>query len=143
MTESPEQRPWTWSEVASWIDTEGTMSSGIKKTDGKAYCNFSVAQKERKVLDSLCDFIREVTGKHCSVYYAKKAKAYYAQWSSKEAVEITLKQIEPYLRTQRKKDQCAKVRLMLPLIITEKEQRILAAAKGREAQRKKRLLNTS
>ncbi len=119
------------------------MSCGFKKTDGKAYCNFSVAQKERKVLDSLCDFIREVTGKHCSVYYARKANAYYARWSSNEAAEMTLKEIEPHLRTQRKKEQCAKVRHLLPSIMTEKEQRILAASKGREAMRKKRLLNTS
>jgi hypothetical protein len=99
-----------------------------------------VAQKEREVLDTLAKFIRKSTGKWCGVYFGKKANAYYAQWQSKEAVETTIRETEPYLRTERKSLQYSKAKQVLPLIMTEKEQRRLAAALGREALRKKRLL---
>ncbi len=141
MIKSTEQRPWTWSELASWIETEGTVSGGVKK-DGRAYCNMSVAQTEREVLDSLCSFVRAATGKRCAVHFAKGAAAYYAQWSSKEAIEKVIAETEPYLRTQRKRKQYAKARLTLLSIMTEREQRVRAAASAREAKRMKRLLNT-
>jgi hypothetical protein len=99
-----------------------------------------VAQKEREVLDSLAQFIRDATGKWCGVYFAKKANAFYAKWSSKEAVETTIRETEPFLRTERKRRQYTKAKEVLPSIITESEQRRLAAAVGREALRKKRLL---
>src|SRR5436189_5802900 len=98
MTDSRDERPWTWSEVASWIDTEGHVRGGFRR-NGRKFCHVEVAQKEREVLDSLCSFIRAKTGKHCGVYYAKKAEAYYARWTSKEAVAITINQTEQFIRT--------------------------------------------
>lgn len=99
-----------------------------------------MAQKEREVLETLAQFIRTATGKWCAVYFAKKANAYYARWSSKEAVEATIRETEPFLRTERRKRQYAKAKEVLPTIMTEREQRCLAAARGREVLRKKRLL---
>lgn len=101
---------------------------------------FKVAQTEREVLDTLAEFIRKSTGKWCAVYFAKKAKAYYAQWSSKEGVEATISETEPFLRTERRSLQYSKAKQVLPMIMTAREQRRRAAALGREAQRKKRLL---
>jgi hypothetical protein len=128
--------------VASWIDTEGTLSV-VKRLNGRWQCSFHVAQKERSVLETLANFIRSTTGKWCGVYFAKKANAYYARWSSKEAVEKTIRETEPFLRTERRLLQYSKAKQVLPTIMTELEQRRLAAAKGREALRKKRLLKAT
>jgi hypothetical protein len=102
-----------------------------------------VAQKEREVLEGLARFIREEIGKPCRVYFARKADAFYAQWASKEAVEITIRETERYLRTEKRRRQYSRAKEALPNIMTEIEQRRLAAAKGREALRKKRLLKAS
>jgi hypothetical protein len=110
------------------------------RRSGKWFCAFHVAQKEREVLDALAQFIRDATGKWCGVYFAKKANAFYAQWSSKEAVEATIRETEPFLRTERRRRQYVKAKEVLPTIMTEIEQRRLAASKGREVLRKKRLL---
>ncbi|MDE1852191.1 MAG: hypothetical protein KGI38_00395 [Thaumarchaeota archaeon] len=88
----------------------------------------------------MAEFIRNATGKWCGVYFAKKANAFYAQWSSKEAVEATIRETEPFLRTEKRRHQYEKAKKVLPTMMTEKDQRILAAAKGREVLRKKRLL---
>ena len=91
----------------------------------------------------MVQFIRKETGKWANVHFMKKANAFYARWSSKEAVEITIRETEPFLRTENKRRQYAKASEVLPTIMTEIDQRRLAAAKGREAQRRKRLLKTS
>ena len=88
----------------------------------------------------MAKFIRAETGKWCGVYFAKKANAFYAQWSSKEAVAVTIRETEHFLRTEKRKRQYLKAKEVLPMIMTEREQRLLAAASGREVLRKKRLL---
>jgi len=91
-------------------------------------------------METLAGFIRRATGKRCCLYFAKRKNAYYAQWSSKEAAEVTIRETERILRTENKTKNYARAREVLPTIMTEKEQRRMAAERGREVLRKKRLL---
>jgi len=96
--------PWTWKEIASWIDTEGRISG---------YAD--IAQKDKKVIEEICTFY-ENHGLHPNMLLQKEVGCYHASLHKIDDVATVVKNIEPYIRTENKKEQIAqfKERLKAP-----------------------------
>jgi hypothetical protein len=89
--------PWTWKEIASWIDTEGRVN-----TENGYYAD--IAQKDRKVIQEICAFYDE-HGLHPNMTMQKSVGCYHAHLHRVDDVATVIKNIEPYIRTENKKEQ--------------------------------------
>jgi hypothetical protein len=100
-TEGDATKPWSWNEVASWIDTEGAIS-GRHTPEG----NFLVivSQKEKEVLVELACFL-EHEGLRSQITLNKHTGVYRVAVSRVEQVAKVTAMIEPFIRTRNKKGQ--------------------------------------
>jgi hypothetical protein len=90
-------REWTWKEIASWIDTEGRINS-----ETSFYSD--IAQKDKQVIQEICGFYEE-QGLHPNMVLQKSVGCYHARLAKVEDVAMVIKNIEPYIRTENKKEQ--------------------------------------
>jgi hypothetical protein len=88
---------WTWKEIASWIDTEGRINS-------EDACYADIAQKDKRVIQEICGFYEE-HGLHPNMTLQKSVGCYHANLRRVDEVAIVVKNIEPYIRTENKKEQ--------------------------------------
>jgi hypothetical protein len=88
---------WTWKEIASWIDTEGRIN-----TENGYYAD--IAQKDKKVIQEICAFYDE-HGLHPNMTMQKSVGCYHAHVHRVDDVATVIKNIEPYIRTENKKEQ--------------------------------------
>ncbi len=88
---------WTWKEIASWIDTEGRINS-------KTGFYSDIAQKDKRVIEEICGFYDE-HGLHPNMTLQKSVGCYHARLARVDDVATVIKNIEPYIRTENKKEQ--------------------------------------
>jgi len=88
---------WTWKEIASWIDTEGRINS-------KSGFYADIAQKDKKVIEEICGFYED-HGLHPDMILQKSVGCYHARLGRVDDVATVIKNIEPYIRTENKKEQ--------------------------------------
>jgi hypothetical protein len=89
---------WTWREIASWIDTEGRFNSEKR---GGYYAD--IAQKDKNVIQEICSFWHE-QGLHPNMTIDKLVGCYHAHLHRVD-IAIVIKNTEPYMRTENKKEQ--------------------------------------
>ena len=101
---------WTWRDVAAWVDTEGCIGASQKGN-----CYLTVTQKERKVLQELCAFL-DKQGIQPKLRLLKGTGVYRVDVFGNDQMAKTIKNIEPYIRTENKKQQIEefKDKLMAP-----------------------------
>ncbi len=94
-------RGWDWKDVASWVDTEGTIL--IHTNRGGRY-DVAICQKERKVMEELGRYLYR---EHfpVSMNLQKNTGVYTLHVSGAENVARLTKEIEPYIRTENKKEE--------------------------------------
>jgi len=88
---------WTWKEIASWIDTEGRINS-----ESGFYAD--IAQKDKRVIEEICGFYQE-HGLRPNMTLQKGTGCYHAHLARVDDVAMVVKNIEPYIRTENKKEQ--------------------------------------
>ncbi|HEV2389092.1 MAG TPA: hypothetical protein VGS04_00045, partial [Nitrososphaerales archaeon] len=88
---------WTWKEIASWIDTEGRIN-----TESGYYAD--IAQKDKRVIQEICGFYDD-HGLHPMMILNKSVGGWHAQLHRVDDVATVIKNIEPYIRTENKKEQ--------------------------------------
>ena len=94
---------WTWREVASWVDTEGWIGSNPKRG---GYYDVCVCQKERKMLEGLGSFL-ESEGFHSRMTLNRNDGVYHLHVHGADQAARVIKNIEPFIRTVRKKEEIA------------------------------------
>ncbi len=87
---------WTWKEIASWVDTEGTIHTG------RFARYLSVAQKEKPVIQEIRAFLKR-EGVVSSLRLDKHTGVYYVMVSRVEHIATVIRNIEPFIRTENKK----------------------------------------
>jgi len=107
-SESHRERRWTWVEVAAWFDTEGTFTP-VRKVQAV------VAQKERKVLDSLGNFLSSQKI-HSNVYWYPRKRGHVLIVSGAINVIRVVNRILRLLRVESKKKAAAETLRMAELV---------------------------
>ena len=88
---------WTWKEIASWIDTEGRVNA-----EGGYYAD--IAQKDKRVIQEICGFYDD-HGLRPMMILDKSMGGWHAHLHRVDDVATVIKNIEPYIRTENKKEQ--------------------------------------
>ncbi len=96
--ESKGDREWTWRDIATWIDTEGSIYTASR---GSYYV--SIAQKEKKVMQEICGFFDE-QGLSCNLSHDNRG-VYHVVVNDTEHIARIIKNTEPFIRTENKKMQ--------------------------------------
>lgn len=96
--------PWSWKEVASWVDTEGAVCCRSEK--GGSY-QILISQKEKKVLAEIAYFLNQQEIRS-SLLLTKSTGVYNLHINGAETVARVIKEIEPYIRTENKILQISK-----------------------------------
>jgi len=94
--EGPE--PWSWKEVASWVDTEGAICARSEK--GGNY-QILISQKEKKVLAEIAHFLSQ-HGIRFTLDLTKSTGVYNLRILGADNVAKVIKEIEPFVRTENK-----------------------------------------
>ncbi len=94
---------WTWRDVAAWVDAEGWIAAKLRQ--GGNY-GVHVTQKERKMLEGLGRFL-ESEGFHSRMTLNKNDGVYQIHVDAADQAARVIKNIEPFIRTVRKKEQIA------------------------------------
>ena len=102
-SEEADSIQWTWREVASWVDTEGWIGGNPKRG---GYHEVYVCQKERKMLEGLGRFL-ESEGLNPKLILNRHDGVYRLHVSGAEQSARVIKNIEPFIRTVRKKEEIA------------------------------------
>jgi hypothetical protein len=87
---------WSWREVASWIDTEGTIHSENRSR------YLSIGQKEKKVIQEICAFL-DKEGISSSMRLDKHAGVYYVVVNKVDDIARVIRNVGPYIRTENKR----------------------------------------
>jgi hypothetical protein len=87
---------WSWREVASWIDTEGTIHAENRSR------YLSIGQKEKKVIQEICAFL-ENEGISSSMRLDRHTGVYYVVVNKVDDIARVIRNIEPYIRTVNKR----------------------------------------
>jgi hypothetical protein len=93
-----ELRPWSWRELASWVDTEGAVCCPTER--GGTY-QILISQKERKVLAEIALFL-DAHGVSSSLLMDKTTGVYNLHVFGAGIVARVIKEIEPFIRTENK-----------------------------------------
>lgn len=93
-----EMRPWSWKEVASWVDTEGAVCCPTEK--GSNY-QILISQKEKQVLAEIAYFLNQ-QGLRSSLKLARATGVYNLHILGAEIEARVIKEIEPFIRTENK-----------------------------------------
>lgn len=93
--------PWSWREVASWVDTEGAICCRNEK--GGNY-QIIISQKEKTVLAEIAYFLDQ-QGLKSSLNLTKNTGVYNLHILGAEIEARVIKEIEPFLRTENKRIQ--------------------------------------
>ena len=94
---------WTWREIGSWVDTEGTLGS-IGNRGGRHY--LAIGQKDEKAIRQVSAFL-ESEGIKPFMRLDKHTGVYYAIVNRADHIAIIIKNIEPFIRTENKKMEIA------------------------------------
>lgn len=120
---------WDWVLVAAWIDTEGCFVAN-------ASCStftVSIYQKEKLPLIGICAFLRK-QGVECTVYPTtttdsrdptKTRHGYVVVAAGPEDVAKVIRNTEPYIRTQNKRNQIAHFKAELAKPRKRLEERVI------------------
>ncbi|HEV2225189.1 MAG TPA: hypothetical protein VGR56_00110 [Nitrososphaerales archaeon] len=93
-----ELKPWSWKEVASWVDTEGAVCCPTER--GGTY-QIQISQKEKKVLAEIAYFLDE-QGLRSSLKLSKATGVYNLHITGVETMARVIKEVEPFIRTENK-----------------------------------------
>jgi len=111
VSESPirksESERWDWKLVAAWVDTEGSFST--KPNTLRA----TIAQKERGPLEGIRSFLEKegIRSKIISVYKWDREYFNLITMGGMEDLATFVVNIEPYIRTNNKKEQIARLKM--------------------------------
>jgi hypothetical protein len=106
-TKKSESEKWDWKLVAAWVDTEGSFST--KPNTLRA----TITQKERGPLEGIRSFLEKegIRSKIISTYKWDREYFNLITKGGMEDLATFVVNIEPYIRTNNKKEQIARLRM--------------------------------
>jgi len=106
-TKKSESEKWDWKLVAAWVDTEGCFSTSPNTLRA------TITQKERGPLEGIRSFLEKegIRSKIISLHKEDREYFYLITKGGMEALATLVVNIEPYIRTNNKKERIMRLRM--------------------------------